>query len=51
MVLKVRITKNYNGDMDCLESSIEQNEIVIISQNRIEKLRGCYFWQVIIMNK
>ena len=43
MVLKVRITKNYNGDMDCLESYIEQNEIVITSQNRIEKLITYHF--------
>ena len=36
MVLKVRITKHYNRNIDCFESSIEQNEIVITSQNRIE---------------
>ena len=43
MVVKVRIIKYYNRGMDCLESCIEQNEIVITSQNIIEKLITYHF--------
>ena len=44
MVLKVRITKHYNRDMDYLESYIEKNEIVMTSQNRIEELITYHLW-------
>ena len=48
MLLQVRITKHYNRGMDCLESFIEQNKIVIISQNKIEKLITYYFGKLIL---
>ena len=44
MVLKVRITKHYNREIDCLESYIEQNEIVTTSQDRFENLITYHFW-------
>ena len=32
--------------MDCLESNMKKNEIVITSQNIIEKLITYHFWSV-----